>query len=192
MCLLAEKAKAAENLVKAEEANICLLAKKAEVAENLDKAAIHSTHLSEEANALKSEKRDCQELIASLHKLWDDVDTSEDEVEYSTILNLQVDSQCRFAEANLYQTRRLLYLHNNNLVDQDEIILVLLAKKAMLQADVTNISNQLAANDVKLVNPVEANMRLLVKKAKASNNLVKSEEANSCLLAKRPRLLRTL
>jgi len=79
--------------VKAEEANIRLLAEKAEVSENFDKAAIHSTLLSEEVDALKSEKRDCQELIASLHKLRDDVDTLEDEVEYSSILNLQVDSQ---------------------------------------------------------------------------------------------------
>jgi hypothetical protein len=116
------------------------------------KKAVHSTHLSEEVNALKTEKRDCQELITSHHKLWDNVDTLalEDEVEYSAILNLQVDSQCRFSEANLYPTTRLLYLHNNNLVDRDEIIVILLSEKAMLQADVTNISNQLAANELSL------------------------------------------
>jgi hypothetical protein len=149
-CLLAEKAEAVDNFVKAEEANIRLLAEKAEVSENLDKAAIHSTHLSEEVEALKSEKRDCQELIASLHKLRDNADTLEDEVEYSSVLNLQVDSQRRFAEADLYRTGRLLNLHNNDLVDRDEIIVVLSAEKAMLQADVTNISNQLAANDAEL------------------------------------------
>ena len=149
-CLLAEKAEAADNIVKAEEANIRLRAEKTEVSENLDKAAIHSTHLLEEVDALKSEKRDCQELIASLHKLRDDADTLEDEVEYSSVLNLQVDSQRRFAEADLYRTGRLLNLHDNDLVDRDEIIVVLLAEKAMLQADVTNISNQLAANDAEL------------------------------------------
>ncbi len=100
---------------------------------------------------MKLEKRDCQELVTSLHKLWDDVDTLEDEVEYSAILNLQVDSQCRFAEANLYQTGRLFNLHDNDLVDQDEITVVLLSEKTMLQVDVTNISNQLAANDASLI-----------------------------------------
>ena len=150
VCLLTEKAEAVENLAKAEEANKCLLTEKAEAAENLAKAEEHSTHLLEEVDALKSEKRDCQELIASLHKLRDDADTLEDEVEYSSVLNLQVDSQRRFAEADLYRTGRLLNLHDNDLVDRDEIIVVLLAEKAMLQADVTNISNQLAANDAEL------------------------------------------
>jgi hypothetical protein len=37
--LSGQKAKAAENLVKAKEANICLLDKKAKATENLDKAA---------------------------------------------------------------------------------------------------------------------------------------------------------
>ena len=184
-CLLAEKAEAADNIVKAEEANIRLLAEKAEVSENLDKAAIHSTHLLEEVDALKSEKRDCQELIASLHKLRDDADTLEDEVEYSSVLNLQVDSQRRFAEADLYRTGRLLNLHDNDLVDRDEIIVVLSAEKAMLQADVTNISNQLAANDVELVKAEEANMRLLAEMAEAAENLAKAEEANTCLLAEK-------
>jgi len=149
-CFLAERAEAAENLSKAEESNMRLLTENAEVSENLDKAAIHSTYLSEEVDALKSEKRDCQEMIASLHKLRDDVDTLEDEVEYSSILNLQVDSERRFAEADLYRTGRLLNLHDNDLVDRDEIIVILSAEKAMLQADVTNFSNQLAANDVEL------------------------------------------
>ena len=184
-CLLAEKAEAADNIVKAEEANIRLLAEKAEVSENLDKAAIHSTHLLEEVDALKSEKRDCQELIASLHKLRDDADTLEDEVEYSSVLNLQVDSQRRFAEADLYRTGRLLNLHDNDLVDRDEIIVVLSAEKAMLQTDVTNISNQLAANDVELVKAEEANMRLLAEMAEAAENLAKAEEANTCLLAEK-------
>ena len=72
-------------------------------------------------------------------------------MEYSAILNLQVDSQCRFAEAGLYQTGRLFNLHDNDLVDQDEITIVLLSEKTMLQVDVTNISNQLAANDTSLI-----------------------------------------
>ncbi len=53
--------------MKAEKENVRLLAEKAGASENRENAEIHLTYLS--VDNLKSEKRYCQGLIASFHKL---------------------------------------------------------------------------------------------------------------------------
>ncbi|KAL3816158.1 hypothetical protein ACHAXA_001645 [Cyclostephanos tholiformis] len=125
------------------------------------KAATHSISLAEKVEAtLKSEFCDLRERAASFHKIRDEVDTLEDEVEFASIAKSHVDAQLQFALYDLDRTGRLLNRRDDDLADQDEIIARILAEKEILHKDATHLSKQLESKDAELSLTIKVQAKL--------------------------------
>jgi kinesin family protein 15 len=138
------------DLQRAEETNAILLAEKSADATSLETASNQSLLLSEEVAMLKSERNDLQQRIASLDILCSDLATAEDELEYMSIVQAQMEAKLEFVNEDSLRTSRLLNLREDDLAERDVLISGLSVQKAMLQIEITAMSKQLAANAVEL------------------------------------------
>jgi chromosome segregation ATPase len=134
----------------AEETNAILLAEKSADAASLETASNQSLLLSEEVAILMSERNDLQQRVASLDILRSDLATAEDELEYMSIVQEQMEAKLEFVDEDSLRTSRLLNLREDDLAERDVLISGLLVQKAILQTEITDMSKQLAANAVEL------------------------------------------
>jgi len=134
----------------AEETNASLLAEKSANAANLETTSNQSSLLLEEVASLKSERDGLLQRVASVENLVDDLADVEDELEFMSIMQEQMDTKLKFTEEDCLRTSRLLNLREDDLAERDALISGLSAQKAMLLTEITNISKQLAANNIEL------------------------------------------
>lgn len=138
------------DLQRAEETNARLLAEKSAYVASLETASNQSSLLFREVASLKSDRDDLQQRVGSLDLLRGDLAAAEDELEYISIMQAQMETKVKFVEGDSLRTNRLLNLREDDLVERDVLLSGISVQEAMLQIEISNIAKQLAANDVEL------------------------------------------
>ena len=147
-----QEAELRAEIKKGEEAIESLLVEKTDTTSNLERITAENTLLSNEVEALKTERNELLERVKSLDKLHVQVESLEDEVTFMEIEKEQVDEQLRLVHNDLERTIRLQeHLHNTQTALQedelarcDEIINRLSNEKVQVQDELAKVSQTLA------------------------------------------------